>query len=108
MIRRTALLAAVVLGAAAGAATCMTVLLLFLGAFGSGTIDRVLLWVFGTAITCALGAITAFATEIQTAVDGVTAGKEPDLLSGQLARDALVLCHKECESVRTGRAVAVA
>jgi hypothetical protein len=31
----------------------------------------------------------------------------PALLSGQLARDALVLCHKECESVKTGKVVAV-
>lgn len=52
-------------------------------------------------------ATTAFTAEIQTAVNGVTSGKEPDLLSGQLARDALVLCHKECESVRKGEAVAV-
>ena len=51
--------------------------------------------------------ITAFATEIQTAVNGIATGKEPVLLSGQLARDALVLCHKEIESVRTGTAVAV-
>jgi hypothetical protein len=27
------------------------------------------------------------------------------LLSSQLACDALVLCHKECESVLTGRVV---
>ncbi len=52
-------------------------------------------------------ATTAFTLEIQAAVDGVTSGKEPDLLSGKLARDALVLCHKECESVRSGRAVEV-
>jgi predicted dehydrogenase len=52
--------------------------------------------------------ITAFAAEIQAAVNGVVSGKEPDLLSGQLARDALVLCHKECESVRSGAVVAVA
>jgi predicted dehydrogenase len=45
--------------------------------------------------------------EIQTAVDAVKTGKEPDLLSGQLARDALVLCHRECESVKSGKAVAV-
>jgi predicted dehydrogenase len=51
--------------------------------------------------------VSAFANEIQAAVDGVAAGEEPDLLSGQLARDALVLCHKECQSVRTGKAVAV-
>ena len=49
----------------------------------------------------------AFTRELQAAVDGVAAGKEPDLLSGRLARDALVLCHKECESVRSGRAVSV-
>ena len=52
-------------------------------------------------------ATTAFTLELQAAVDGVTSGKEPDLLSGKLARDALVLCHKECESVKTGKAVAM-
>jgi predicted dehydrogenase len=51
--------------------------------------------------------VTAFTTEIQTAVNGVISGKEPDLLSGKLARDALVLCHRECESVLTGKAVTV-
>jgi predicted dehydrogenase len=53
-------------------------------------------------------ATTAFTAEIQAAVDGVRNGREPDLLSGKLARDALVLCHRECDSVRTGAAVAVA
>src|SRR5947199_4348562 len=53
-------------------------------------------------------ATTAFTRELQAAVDGVNSGKELDLLSGKLARDALVLCHKECESVRTGRPVTVA
>jgi predicted dehydrogenase len=52
--------------------------------------------------------ITAFAQEIQTAVDAVASGNESPLLSGGLARDALVLCHKEIESVRTGAAVPVA
>src|SRR5262249_14925240 len=51
--------------------------------------------------------LAAFTDEIQTAVDGVSSGKEPALLSGKLARDALVLCHRECESVKTGKAVAV-
>jgi hypothetical protein len=51
--------------------------------------------------------VTAFTSEIQAAVDGVVAGEEPDLLSGKLARDALVLCHKECQSVRSAKAVAV-
>lgn len=53
-------------------------------------------------------ATTAFTLEIQAAVDGVERRREPDLLSGQLARDALVLCHKECQSVKTGKAVAIA
>ena len=51
--------------------------------------------------------LSAFTTEIQTAVNGVRDGVEPDLLSGQLARNALALCHKECQSVRTGKTVAV-
>jgi predicted dehydrogenase len=49
----------------------------------------------------------AFTTELQTAVEGVRAGKEPDLLSGTLARDALVLCHKEIASVKLGKMVDV-
>jgi predicted dehydrogenase len=52
-------------------------------------------------------ATTAFTAEIQTAVDGIKAGREPDLLSAKLARDALVLCFKECQSVRTGKIVSV-
>jgi predicted dehydrogenase len=51
--------------------------------------------------------IASFAAELQSAVDGVTAGREPDLLSGQLARDALVMCRRECESVRTGKIIDV-
>ena len=50
---------------------------------------------------------TAFIAELQTAADAVASGKAPDLLSAQLARDALVLCHKECESVLSGKAVKV-
>jgi len=51
--------------------------------------------------------INAFTTELQAAVDGIKKGQAPDLLSAKLARDALVLCYKECESVKTGKAVAV-
>jgi predicted dehydrogenase len=51
--------------------------------------------------------VAAFTAELEAAAGGVRDGKAPDLLSGQLARDALVLCHRECESVRGGRAVAV-
>jgi predicted dehydrogenase len=51
--------------------------------------------------------VAGFTREIQTAVDAVATGKEPALLRGQLARDALVLCHKECQSVRSGKPVDV-
>jgi predicted dehydrogenase len=53
-------------------------------------------------------ATAAFTAELQAAVDGVASGRAPDLLSGKLARDALVMCYRECQSVRTGRPVAVA
>lgn len=53
------------------------------------------------------GELTAFTAEIQAAVDAVTGGKEPALLRGQLARDALGLCFKEIQSVKTGKVVAV-
>ena len=52
-------------------------------------------------------ATTAFTSEIQAAVDGVKAGREHDYLSAKLARDALVLCYRECESVQTGKTIAV-
>src|SRR5262245_33513239 len=52
--------------------------------------------------------VDAFASELQTAVDGVVAVKAPDVLSGQLARDALLMCLRECDSVRTGKPVAIA
>lgn len=52
--------------------------------------------------------LAAFTDELQAAVDGVMAGRAPDLLSGQLARDCAVLCHREIESVKSGRAVRVA
>ncbi|MFO0939085.1 MAG: Gfo/Idh/MocA family oxidoreductase [Gemmataceae bacterium] len=51
--------------------------------------------------------IASFTLELQAAVDGIAAGKAPDLLSGQLARDALVLCQRECESVKTGKIITV-
>lgn len=51
--------------------------------------------------------VGAFTAEIQAAVDGVRTGQAPALLSAQLARDALVMCLKECESVRTGKAVLI-
>ena len=51
--------------------------------------------------------LAAFADEIDAAAGAVRTGEVPPLLSGQLARDALVLCHREIESVRTGGIVRV-
>jgi predicted dehydrogenase len=52
-------------------------------------------------------ATAAFTIEIQAAVDSIKAGREHDYLSGKLARDALVMCYRECESVKTGKTVAI-
>jgi predicted dehydrogenase len=49
----------------------------------------------------------AFTLEIQAAVDSVKTNREHDYLSGKLARDALVMCYRECDSVKTGKPVAI-
>ncbi|MDE0636067.1 MAG: Gfo/Idh/MocA family oxidoreductase [Candidatus Poribacteria bacterium] len=51
--------------------------------------------------------IDAFTAEIQYAVDAIDWEEEPTALSGVGARDALLLCYKEAESVKTGEVVAV-
>jgi hypothetical protein len=51
--------------------------------------------------------VAGFVAELQAAVDGVAGGKMPEVLSGQLARDALVMCYKECESVVSRKPVAM-
>lgn len=49
----------------------------------------------------------AFTDELQAAVDGIRAGQAPQVLSGQLACDALKLCYAEAESIRTAAPVAL-
>jgi predicted dehydrogenase len=49
----------------------------------------------------------AFTAELQTAIDGIRSGKEPEILSGTLARDALKLCFAEAKSISGGRVVSV-
>ena len=51
--------------------------------------------------------LDAFAQEIGTAVEAITTGREAAMLSPTLARDALVMCFREIESVRTGREIVV-
>jgi predicted dehydrogenase len=78
--------------------------------YQSGSQPLTVLTAEGQVDQPALGAgdpIAGFTAELRAAVGGVSQGKAPDLLSGQLARDALVLCHRECESVKTGKVVEV-
>ncbi len=49
----------------------------------------------------------AFTAELQAAIDGIAAGQATAVLSGQLARDALRICHAEAESIRSGCVVDV-
>ena len=49
----------------------------------------------------------AFTDEIQTAVDGLKGGKEPRILSGQLALDALRICLAEAESIASESVVSL-
>ena len=62
--RSLALDVAVILGAAAGACTCMTVLTLFIGEAGGLAIGIVLFTTFGLAVACALSALAAFTVEM--------------------------------------------
>ena len=51
--------------------------------------------------------LSAFEAEIREVVSACQSGKGSSLLGGDLARDAIVLCHRQTESVRSGRTVAV-
>lgn len=51
--------------------------------------------------------IDAFTAEIQYAVDAISNNEEPTALSGVGARDALLLCYKEAESVKSGEIVTI-
>jgi predicted dehydrogenase len=49
----------------------------------------------------------AFVDEIKEVVKCVTAGQPSPTLDGDLARDAVVLCHKQTESVKKGKTVKI-
>ena len=51
--------------------------------------------------------IDAFAEELGVAVDSVAAGTASPKLSGALARQALMVCHAEIESVKIRKAVSI-
>jgi hypothetical protein len=62
--RSLALDAAVVLAALGGAATCVSVLTLFVSALKEATVASVLFATFGLAVLCTIGAIGAFTVEM--------------------------------------------
>ena len=51
--------------------------------------------------------VEAFVAEINEVVRSIRAGNPSPLLAGELARDALRLCHKQTQSVRSGKVVKV-
>lgn len=51
--------------------------------------------------------IKAFESEIKEMVTSIRSGKPSPLLSGELARDAITLCHKQTDSVTKGRVVKI-
>ena len=55
----------------------------------------------------ALPAGDAFVAEIMEVAKSIAAGKPSEVLSGDLARDAIVLCAKQTESVKKGKPVKV-
>jgi Protein of unknown function (DUF2721) len=74
-LRRRSLVldAAVVLAAIGGAATCISVLTLFVGALKEATVASVLFTTFGLAVLCTIGAIGAFTVEMLMAGSGMRA-----------------------------------
>ncbi|MBM4003527.1 MAG: Gfo/Idh/MocA family oxidoreductase [Planctomycetes bacterium] len=51
--------------------------------------------------------ITAFAAEISEVVRALKSGKPSETLSGALARDAITLCHRQTQSVKSGKLVKI-
>lgn len=50
---------------------------------------------------------SAWTAELQTAIDSIQSGEVSPLLSAELARDALKLCHAEARSIASGKPVRV-
>jgi predicted dehydrogenase len=51
--------------------------------------------------------LSAFDAEIKEVVQSVTRRQPSSILSGSLARDAIVLCHKQTQAVRSGKTVTI-
>ena len=55
----------------------------------------------------AAGEFAAFTAELEEVANAIEQNVPSPLLAGELARDAIVLCHKQTESVRERREVKV-
>jgi predicted dehydrogenase len=51
--------------------------------------------------------VLAFEAELAEVVRSIDSGEPSPILGGQLARDAVILCHKQTESVQTGQTTPV-
>lgn len=51
--------------------------------------------------------LAAFEAEIKEVAQSIRSGKPSELLSGELARDAIVLCHKQTQAVKSGKTVKI-
>ncbi len=51
--------------------------------------------------------LSAFEAEIKEVAQSINSGRPSALLSGDLARDAIVLCHKQTQAVRSGKPVKI-
>jgi hypothetical protein len=49
--------------------------------------------------------LAAFDAEIKEVGQSIKSGQPSTLLSGELARDAIILCHKQTQAVRSGKTV---
>jgi hypothetical protein len=51
--------------------------------------------------------LLAFDAEIKEVVQSIQSGNPSPLLAGNLARDAIVLCHKQTQSVQSRKTVKI-
>lgn len=71
--RIVALDSAIGLGALGGAATCASVLVLFLGSVRDAAVASGLIWLFGAALVCTVGSLVAFMADSVLAWHGLRA-----------------------------------
>ena len=81
-----------------------------IGGEGKALVPLTVLEEDGSVTTPELGEndeISPFVAEIEEMLASVRAGRPSDILGGELARDAIILAHRQAESVVRGTPVAV-